>query len=662
MRVGFLLTFIHVSSVLRASEYGCASAWDVQNANPRNFADDIKGNVNQNWLLQYLNQFSTRVRKGTSLFMKTHLGKTNDYALRVNKPFEPWKQISVIREIIFSKYLCGAKTDRTFNELIPCEEKAITPFNGCVEDKGNVYILQRPVRFTLGNEIAIDIYRGLKPMDRFAVILKTLDKLIDLHDKGIIHSDIRPESIASRYIGLEEIELVNLDSAGVIGSNFFGGTFAFLPPEFYPNNKERKLSPKLDIYSIAMTIVFLEMDISTEYNKIDDTCFEDQLTEECHKKVLAMVSEAFGKHKGVLPIKEIILQALSYKQGERQASVKELSEQLVRLIAEIGKTPEYQCYFDALASEEEYYPSLNPPLTEIFTWKEFARSLGLVVKTTSNSQSIGAIICCTDNRKSIASKAKKLQQQKQLTPEQKQQREEQKRLQLLKIRQQLLKMDLKMLKLQHRYQQKELVLDNNKQLTALQAVHDLEFLDLTAMKNNYERKKKALLAQQKRETESLVSIIKEELTELGNQANGSLDDPEQDELFKNIVSADSIDIFHEIEAEEAQKIKIKQTYPDFQQKGDTQDFKGQSEEESVQGFEEQSSKKFVQGSKGQSSKQFVQRSKGQSSEQFVQGFEEQINQNSNRNKFYRNSLEKIVEDSKENNSENSNKEIPFFLI
>ena len=110
-------------------------------------------------------------------------------------------------------------------------------------------------------------------MDRLAVILKVLEKVSELHSLGIIHSDIKPGNIVSLDAFFIVIKLIDLGMAGVSQTGFHGGTTVFLPPEYLQDDSSDKLSPQLDICSLAITIMYFEEGFLIGYYKIPSQCF-----------------------------------------------------------------------------------------------------------------------------------------------------------------------------------------------------------------------------------------------------------------------------------------------------------------------------------------------------------------------------------------------------
>lgn len=408
---------VHVYSLLRASNYGCASVQDFETANLKYFPDDVKKNTKDYWLHGVFLVYGTEIGKGGYGVVKSIKGKQESYAAKIVNPDRPSRHVDVMREIIMLKYICGVESDKDFNEFISCQGKPITPFKGCVEDNSEIYIIQRMALYSLKDQMALNIYRSLQPMYRLAVILRILDKVIELHDKGVIHSDIKPANIVSRDPYLEQIELIDLGFARIDTLSYYGGTGTFLPPEYFSNNV-KKLSPQLDIYSLAITIMYLENYFTPEYHNIPSDCFKKVLTEDCHKQVLEVVTKALQQEYDFLPLKDIIFKALSFDKTKRHASVVELSKELVNAARGIRG---YETYFHYLTEEEEKKAQHNPQDSLIYKWIEYAKVSGLLVKDPKFSKPKSKTPCCATKKRIVAPKMtiqKRQQIQLQLYQEQ----------------------------------------------------------------------------------------------------------------------------------------------------------------------------------------------------------------------------------------------------
>ena len=460
MNLGLLLVLVHVNSVLGVSRYGCVKPDKFENANKGFFPPNIKEGHNNLSLLQVLIRKGKEIARGIFGVVISIIGGIEALIIKIQKPKIRSIEYDVGKEVTLSKYFCDVDVDEDFSEFIPCEGKPIMPFKGCVEaeDGDEVYIFQKKAYYSLENKNAIKIYRSFSPMYRLAVILRIIDKVIEIHDKGIIHSDIKLANIVSRDPFLEQIQLIDLGFAGIDQFEFIGGSYGYLPPEYLPNDLSNKLSPQLDIYSLAITMMYLEKGFNTAYDTADSSCFLKKFTEDCHKKLITAVKTILNVDHPFYHLQEIIIRALSYKKEDRQRSVIQLKIEIVKVIPTIFG---FKKFFNFLVLEEKVKALLNlsqvnldPLPTKIHTWIEDARAIDLMVERPLDPEprSCCRLFCFrsniinTDPPKHILEKQQHYQKQlelmqpqqalHQLLQEQKQQQQQQLQQQQLEQQQQ----------------------------------------------------------------------------------------------------------------------------------------------------------------------------------------------------------------------------------
>ena len=409
MNLGLLLVLIHVNSVLGQIKFGCANPISFHSENKHFFPITFIDNKKQYYLHQIFKIKSKAIGKGGFGVVVSIQGLNEIYIIKILNPKKSSDETDVEREIIILKYVCGVATDDTFNLFILCEEAPIMPFYGCVEDKNEVFIVQQKALYSLKDEKALNVYRRFSAMDRIAVILRILDNIIHLHSLGIIHSDIKPANIVSKDVLLEFIKLIDLGMAGIDTLDFFGGTKLFLAPEYLQSHSPKKLSPQLDIYSLAITIMYLEKGFTKLYYKISSDCFEVEFNEDCHKQLITAVTTILKPGHPLYHVRPIIIQALSYKKEDRQGSAQEVSIQIIVATSNIEGS---DLFFHKLALQAECNAFEIPELNKIFTWKGFAKASGYMkIDPKFLKKRASSFFCCKESKKDLKPPIKNQQQQ-----------------------------------------------------------------------------------------------------------------------------------------------------------------------------------------------------------------------------------------------------------
>lgn len=79
--------------------------------------------------------------------------------------------------------------------------------------------------------------------------------LMDLHAKGYIHSDLKPDNIMSEDENFTNLRIIDLGMVTEIGKSVIGGTPFYMPVQSFFDNTATE---KFDSFSMAMTIMTLE--------------------------------------------------------------------------------------------------------------------------------------------------------------------------------------------------------------------------------------------------------------------------------------------------------------------------------------------------------------------------------------------------------------------
>ena len=81
---------------------------------------------------------------------------------------------------------------------------------------------------------------------------------MDLHNKGYIHSDLKPDNIMVESEEYKNLRIIDLGMTTPINDTIVGGTPFFMPAQHLGDNKA---NDKFDSFGIAMTIMATETNI-----------------------------------------------------------------------------------------------------------------------------------------------------------------------------------------------------------------------------------------------------------------------------------------------------------------------------------------------------------------------------------------------------------------
>ena len=421
-----LFIFLQVHSIFGNQFFGCMTPKKFHEKIKIYFSPEIQEVAEVKGLLKTLEEQSTEVGYGGFGLVKSIDGVNEKFVIKIQHPIKFFDIISVQKEIKLLKQICGKNPKKVLEDFIDCFGTEIAPFRGCVETKGTVYIFQRRAHSSLDDIDFLNKYASLEPMSRVAVFLKILDLVVRLHKRKIIHSDIKPGNIVTLDSELEEFKLIDLGLAGVEKSSLNGGTKYFFPPEISPVFPSRKLAPQFDVYSLAITFMFLEIDFEKYLRTIHPSCFKRELTSNCHKIILEAVHEVFLLDKDLAALEPIILTALAFNKEDRYATVEDFSKEIVK---NLDKIPRYECYFNEIRIKEEKIAQqkaqqdlLNPPCpqdlenpeppAQYYKWMDYAKTVDYIAKLLNTLQEESQPSFCSVKAKAIPDdQANQIQQQ-----------------------------------------------------------------------------------------------------------------------------------------------------------------------------------------------------------------------------------------------------------
>ena len=426
MNKTLLFIFLHVHSILGNQFFGCMTPQKFHENNKVYFSPEIQEAAEVTGLLKTLEEQSIKIGYGGFGVIKSIDGVNEKFVIKIQQPKTTFDITSVQKEIMLLKYICGEDPEEVLENFIDCLGTEIVPFKGCVETSDSVYIFQQRAHGSLDDVDFLNKYIFLEPMNRVAIFLKILDLVVGLHEKQIIHSDIKLGNIVTLGPEFEEFKLIDLGLAGVEQSNINGGTRYFFPPEISPVFPSRKLAPQFDVYSLAITFMFIEVEFGDLLVTMKSSCFKIELTSDCHEIILEAVHQVFLLDNELEELEPIFLRALAFNKDDRFATVEDFSKEIVK---KLDKIPRYKCYFNEIRIKEEKIAQqkaqedlLNPPSPEHlenpeppaqhYKWMDYAKTIDFIAKLFNTVEQEEQPSFCSINAKPISgAQTNQIQQQ-----------------------------------------------------------------------------------------------------------------------------------------------------------------------------------------------------------------------------------------------------------
>lgn len=416
MRNLILIILLQVHMTLGGSFYGCMDAQTFHDQGKSHFSKKIQSEAGEKYLLKVLVEQSKIEGYGSYGDVMSIDGVKEKFVIKIQSPTKIIDILNVKREIELLKKMCGKKPTEAIAPFSDCKKSEVSAFRGCVEEKDSVYIFLRRAYSSLEKTEMLKKYRSFEPIKRIGVFLNILDLVIALHKKKIIHSDIKPANIVSLDPELKEFELIDLGMAGTEELRYNGGTKYYFPPEVSPVYSPKKLEPRIDVYSLAITMMALEIDFEKGCRDIDPNCFEKKLSFSCHASIIEQVDEVFKADKRLKVLESIFYKALSFYTNKRYSTVEEFSREIVQ---SLDKLPNFDCYMNEIRIEEERKAQLtledpkdaenlneSDATSKGYKWIDYAQKLGLFKPLSSSGETALSLDCKTtkDQKKNLVQK------------------------------------------------------------------------------------------------------------------------------------------------------------------------------------------------------------------------------------------------------------------
>ena len=233
------------------------------------------------------------------------------------------RQISMMeKEIEFLKVICGLDPKVVNNTLEPCKSNAIAGFNGCVEDGLILYIFQEKMKSDIQNEDIIKKYSNLRGRQKADIMLQIISKFQKIHDKKIVHADIKPNNLMTKDDDFDDIRIIDFGMSGYVKEDCRGGTPYFIAPEH--TKKGSKLSVQADIYSLAVTFAMMEYSSYIFLNtKFDKICIDPKKipSDACVSKFRKGIIASFNRANETSLLSKTMIKALEVDPTKRIQSM-----------------------------------------------------------------------------------------------------------------------------------------------------------------------------------------------------------------------------------------------------------------------------------------------------------------------------------------------------
>lgn len=226
------------------------------------------------------------------------------------------------KEIELLKVICELEPKVVYNKLEQCKSRAIAGFYGCVEDGMILYIFQEKMNTDIQKEGIIKTYSNLRGQQKADIMLQMISKFEEIHQKKIIHSDIKPSNIMIKENDFSDIRIIDFGMSDYLGKYIKGGTPYFISPEL--TKKKSKLSVEGDIYSLAATFAMMENStyifLST---KMDKVCLDPtrKPSDDCVTNYRKGIIASFNSANETSRLANVMKQALNLDPSKRFKSM-----------------------------------------------------------------------------------------------------------------------------------------------------------------------------------------------------------------------------------------------------------------------------------------------------------------------------------------------------
>ena len=261
------------------------------------------------------------------------------------------------REATNSRHVCGHEKHE-YNKITKCRSPAIAAFIGCIVYIDYVFLFQERMFSDFSKKTIKNDFRALSHFERMRIMLDMIDRFIELHAKGIIHSDVKPANIMMKYKDFTGIKIVDLGFADNEGAKLHGRTDGYLPPEMYRLFRRlNRLRPRVDIYALGVTFAELAGKFNTDLTYIskdtqnNNTDWKTKFKDEIHNNL----NQIFYSEETLVAILPEIERALTFEEKDIFKSMEEFSDAFMLKMKTITDHEKFLTNFFKSLEKKNFY-------------------------------------------------------------------------------------------------------------------------------------------------------------------------------------------------------------------------------------------------------------------------------------------------------------------
>lgn len=246
----------------------------------------------------------------------------------------------ILDEIKLLRVICGKKAVGYDPALFSCPSTAIAEYKGCVVDGGEVYIFQEGMDADLGKTFLKKKFRKLSLGRQAQFMVDLATKFQELHDKKIVHGDIKPENLMMKGDDFRTIRIVDLGCSDYEKRQKFGGSLYFLGPERF---SDFTLTFRGDIYALGVTFISMLGDFSKGLDSLPERCFEIGTQNICGGSIHSVLVDSISSNSKAKLLRRALATAVSPEPKDRYKSMKDFGDEIASLAKDLpgfGSNPD----------------------------------------------------------------------------------------------------------------------------------------------------------------------------------------------------------------------------------------------------------------------------------------------------------------------------------
>ena len=206
-------------------------------------------------------------------------------------------------------------------------------FKMCVQTSDKVYIVQEKLHKDLSDKNLLTTFRNMGKLERLEIFSKLARKFEVMHGLNLVHQDVKPENLMTRYSDLSEIVVIDFGVSGKIDQVKLAGTPYYSPPSKIKgiNNPELEEENKVtfyhDVYGLVLTFASMESEASI-FSGLKESCFKNMI-QICFERLEKNVEIAFAAN-GMNEMAKIAIDIMENKANLN--SMKKLADSIDSII------------------------------------------------------------------------------------------------------------------------------------------------------------------------------------------------------------------------------------------------------------------------------------------------------------------------------------------